>query len=93
MAIVNEDSPFRQILEYQHIYTRYAQSDLDDPDNQFDEKPQMLITIEKFLEDVGKLAIKGNFYNAEQDCHDNWMTISRKVKVWRENLAEKRLLK
>ena len=78
MAIVNEDSPFRQILEYQHIYTRYAHSDFDnDPDDQFYEKPQMLITIEKFLKDVGKQAIKGNFYDAEKDQHDDWMTIQR----------------
>ena len=52
----------------------------------------MLITTEKFLKDVGKQAIKGNFYDAEHKCHDDWMEISRKMMILRDDLAEKRLI-
>lgn len=53
----------------------------------------MMITLENFLLDVAKYAIKGDFYDIEDQYHLDWFAIVEYVINKREELEEKKIMK
>ena len=83
--IKNQASCLSQILTYKDIYSRYVTCGHEHPEDEFGpQKSKMMETLELFLLDLAKMAIKGHFVDKDTNEHLNWKQICFKLVDKRE---------